>query len=324
MTQKRLRFGVQAGRATDVHEFTEAARRWEDQGYCSLLMPDHVDRQWGPLTTLAVLADRTSRMRLGPLVLNADFRNPVVLFKELATLDLIAGGRLEIGFGAGWLTNDYRRSGIEFEPAAVRIRRLAEYVRVLRLLWREPQPSWQGDFFHFEGARAEPRPPSAEPTVVLGGGGRQMLTLAAREADIVGVSATMFSGIVGPETGPSSTAESFRRRRRLIDETAPGGIDAREVQCLTFAVTVTDERAQVIDQRLAPMLGLPPAEAAASPLALAGDIDQLCDLIEQHSAEFGINYWVVHGPEADAFAPVVDRLAGRPVGSAAPAVAAAD
>ncbi|MFI6394286.1 TIGR03621 family F420-dependent LLM class oxidoreductase [Nonomuraea sp. NPDC050547] len=316
MIEARFRFGVQVGRAWNAAEWSDTVKKAEDLGYSSLLMPDHADRQWGVFTALGAASAITRELKLGTLMLNCCLRNPVTVSKELATLDLMSDGRVECGLGAGWMFKDFERTGVMLETGAVRIRRLAEYVHILRSLWSagDEPVTFSGEFYHFKGAKPEPRPRTAQPLLMMGGGGRQMLSLAADMADIIGVSATMFSGAVGPETGPSSSFERFLDRRRLlVDRLTMQGLARKQIQCQTFLATVTKERNEVLDSVAAPMLGLSPSEAGRSPLVLVGEVEDICDQIRRHGAELGISYWVVHSGALETFAPVVRQLSGEPL-----------
>lgn len=186
---KKFRFGVMT-RGVGIRE---VARKAEDLGYATLSMPDHFGDQLAPGPTLAVAAAVTSRLRLAPLVWCNDFRHPVVLAKEVASLDVLSEGRVELGLGAGWMVSDYQGSGIVQDSAGVRIERMAEALRVVRGLLGPGRCEWQGKFYavNMEGL---PKPVQERVPVFIGGGGRKMLTLAATEADIVGINVDLRSG----------------------------------------------------------------------------------------------------------------------------------
>ena len=142
------------------------ARRVEDLGYSTLFIPDHFEDQFGPLVALTVAAEATTTLRVGSLVFGNDYRHPVVLAKEVATLDVFSEGRVEFGLGAGWMTSDYEQSGIAADPAGVRISRMAESLAVLKALWSTGEATYQGEYYRITGspgvARTRPAAPSAD------------------------------------------------------------------------------------------------------------------------------------------------------------------
>ncbi|TDC79214.1 TIGR03621 family F420-dependent LLM class oxidoreductase [Streptomyces hainanensis] len=304
-----FRFGVLAGGARNAAAWREQCRRAEDLGYSSLLVPDHMDREWGPLTSLAIAAEHTSSLALGTLMLAAGLRQPAVLYKELATLDQAAPGRLEIGLGAGWLDSDFIRAGLPVEPAPVRIERLEETSLILRELWDRGTVTTRGRLVSADGAVGEPRPQPAR--WAMGGGGRLMLRAAARHADIVSLSAQLSSGRKDSTFGPSARAERFDERVRWVREAAGTRTVEHEFQCLLFAAAIVPDSARYADRVLSRQFGLPPAEALDSPLALIGGVNEVCDRLLARRERYGISYWVLPAAQQEPFAEVVARLAGK-------------
>ncbi len=216
-----FRFGVQLSRAESGAAWRATARRIEDLGYTTLFVPDHFEDQYGPLVALTVAAEATTSLRVGSLVFGNDYRHPVVLAKEIATLDVLSGGRVEFGLGAGWMTSDYEQSGIAHDPPGVRITRMAESLAVLKALWSDGQASFEGEHYRVTGAIGAPVPVQRpHPPVIIGGGGERVLSLAAREADIVGVNPSLAAGYVGPEVLETTTAEYYHRRLEWIRKAA--------------------------------------------------------------------------------------------------------
>ncbi|MEU8566875.1 TIGR03621 family F420-dependent LLM class oxidoreductase [Streptomyces pathocidini] len=308
-TRHPFRFGVLAGGAKDAATWREQARRTEELGYSALLVPDHMGQEWGPLVSLALAAEHTSRIALGTLMLAANLRQPAVLYKELATLELAAPGRLEIGLGAGWLATDATRAGLPFEPAGARIRRLDEAVSIIRRLWDEGTATHDGDYFSAAGAVGEPRPNPVR--WAMGGGGPQMLRTAVRHADIVSLSARLSSGRKDNSFGASATAERFDERVRWVREAAGARIHDIELQTLLFAAAVVPDSARYADRVLSRMFGLPAEEALDSPLALVGNADEICERLHVRRERYGISYWVVPAAQLESFAPIVARMAGK-------------
>jgi probable F420-dependent oxidoreductase len=306
---KPFRFGLQTSSAPDPAAWRERARRAEALGYSTLYVPDHFTDQWGPIVALTVAAEATTTLNVGALVFDNDYRHPVVLAKEMATLDLMSSGRVEFGLGAGWMTTDYEQSGIPHDTAAVRIDRLEEAIAVYEQLWRGPT-SFTGEHYRIEGALGLPEPVSVGgPKLVIGGGGKRVLTIAARHADIVGINPSLRSGAVDAATARSAVAELYDERVGWVREAAGHRLADIELQVLTFLVGVDGDRREMA-RTMAPGLGITEDEAYDVPIALFGSVSEICDLLVERRERWGISYWVLHDPEMEAFGEVIARLAG--------------
>lgn len=304
-----FRFGVQTALAPDAATWRERARRCEALGYSTLYMPDHFGDQWGPLVALTVAAEATTTLNVGGLVFDNDYRHPVVLAKEIATLDLVTGGRVELGLGAGWMTSDYEQSGIPLDEPRVRIDRLEEALEVYRQLFGGAA-TFAGDHYRVTGATGSPAPATpGGPTLVIGGGGKRVLSLAARHADVVGVNPNLRSGAVDAATARSAVAGMYDQRIEWIRAAAGDRLDDIELQALTFVVAVDGDRDEVA-RTLAPGLGISEDDARDVPIALVGSVEEICEQLLERRERWGLSYWVVHDPEMEAFAPVVERLTG--------------
>ncbi len=304
-----FRFGVQTSSAPNGRLWRERARKIEDLGYSTLYVPDHFGDQWGPIVALTIAAEATDSLNVGALVFDNDYRHPVVLAKEIATLDLASEGRVEFGIGAGWMKSDYDEAGLAYDSPGVRIDRMVEGLAVMKQLWRQGRAHHEGSHYTVSGAQGHPRPHSGGPRIVIGGGGRRVLSIAAREADIIGVNPNLAAGHVGPEVAASSTAPYYRERIGWIREAAGDRFADLELQCLTFMVQFTDDRRGTYEA-VAPLFGLTPEEAAEVPIALAGTVEEMVETLQQRREEYGFSYIVVHDPEMEQFAQVVARLAG--------------
>ncbi len=306
-----LRFAVQSGQADSPRAWRERARQIEDLGYSTLYLPDHLGDQWGPVVAMTVAAEATRTLRVGSLVFDNDYRHPVVLAKEMATLDLCSEGRVEVGLGAGWKRSDYEEAGLAYDQPGERVDRLAESLAIMKALWAQGSATMEGSHYRVRGAQGLPRPFLASgPTLVVGGGGRRLLSLAAAEADVVGVNPSLATGRVGPEVATSALPERYRERLGWIRQAAGDRFCDLELQCLTFVAHVGPGGRERIES-MAPLFGLTADAAAEVPVVLAGTVDQVCDTILARREEYGLSYWVVHDAEMEAFAPVVARLAGR-------------
>jgi probable F420-dependent oxidoreductase len=303
-----FRFAVQLSKASSPAAWRDLARKIEDLGYSTLYIPDHFDEQYGPLVALTVAAEATEHLRVGSLVFDNDYRHPLVLAKETATLDLFSEGRLEVGIGAGWLRSDYDESGIAYDRAGLRVDRMEEGIAVMKALWAAEVASFEGEHFRLVGAHGYPRPHSRpHPPLLVGGGSRRVLSIAGREADIVGINPSLAAGHIGPEISAQLGPDLYRQRVAWVREAA-GDRDV-ELQCLTFFVSVGEPRSELAE-RLSMLLSLPPEVAAEVPLALGGTVDEIVETLEQRRESLGLTYWVIHEAELEAFAPVVGRLAG--------------
>lgn len=309
MTQP-FRFAVQTSNAATGKEWRDLARKVEDLGYSTLFIPDHFGDQWGPLVAMTVAAEATSRLNVGTLVFDNDYRHPVVLAKEVATLDLVSEGRVEFGLGAGWMVSDYDQSGIALDPPGIRIDRMVESLHAMKAMWADGKAELEGRHYTIRGAEGTPRPVSSPyPKIVIGGGGKRVLSIAAREADIVGVNPSLASGAIGAEVAQSSKAERFGERIDWIKSAAGDRFGDLELQLNTFVVNVTDDRRGVAEM-LAGGFGLTVEEALEVPLALVGSVDDICEQLRERREIYGFSYIVVHQGEIEAFAEIVARLAG--------------
>jgi probable F420-dependent oxidoreductase len=253
----------------------------------------------------------TTTLRLGALVYANDYHHPVMLAKEAATLDLLSDGRLELGLGAGWMVDDYAQAGIPFDRPGVRIARLAEAITVMKGLFADEPVTFEGEHYQVSGLNGTPKPiQRPHPPVLIGGGGRRILTLAAREADIIGLNIDLRAGIIGEPSGPTATAESTDEKIGWIRDAAGDRFDDIELQVRIHFALVTDDlegTAEVVS----PYFGLTPDQGLETPHALAGSVDQIVETCLARRERFGISYIGLSVDALEMFAPVVARLAGR-------------
>jgi len=307
---RKFRFGVQCAVAGSAKEWREKARKAESLGYSSLFMPDHFGEQLAPVPALATAAEATDRLRIGSLVFDNDYKHPAILAKEAATLDLLSEGRLEFGIGAGWLRTDYDQLGIAYDRPGVRIERLQEGLQIIRAAWGDAPVNFTGTHYTVTNYQAMPKPVQKPgPPILIGGGGQRVLSYAAREADIVGITASVPEGAVTANAAKNSTAEQVDLKVSWIRDAAGARFDEIELQTLTFFLQVTDDRAGTI-ANLAQMFGLTPEEGAGTPLALVGTHEQIAETLQERRQRFGVSYVTVQEVAMDDFAPVVERLAG--------------
>ena len=298
-TPKPFRFGVVAASARSGDEWASKARRAEALGYATLVVPDNLNYTLAPLPALAVAAAATQRLRVGTYVLANDFRNPVLLAKDIGTLDLLSGGRFEPGLGAGRpdAAAENRMLGIAFDPGAVRVARLAEALAIVKALLAGERVTANGDHYQIADAAVSPRPvQQPRPPILVAGSGRQMLRLAAREADIVALGLP-----------PDAPLDVAAERIAWLREAAGERFGQLELNVNLMAV------GDQVPRFVSSQLGLS-AEALArkgAVSALTGTTDAQCEQLLERRRMLGISYVLVSDELMEALAPVVERLAGR-------------
>ena len=200
-----FRFGMQLSKASSLTAWRDTARKLEDLGYSTLFIPDHFEDQYGPLVALTVAAEATTTLNVGSLVFDNDYRHPLVLAKECATLDLASEGRLEVGLGAGWMESDYDQSGVEYDSPGVRVGRLEEGIKIVKALWANDTVDFEGEHYHLTGAHGQPRPHSpGGPKLLIGGGSRRVLRIAAENAQIIGINPSLRASCRASSSSPRS------------------------------------------------------------------------------------------------------------------------
>jgi probable F420-dependent oxidoreductase len=310
---RRFRFAAQLSTPPDgtARGWADQARRAEDLGYATLLMPDHFGDQLAPVPALAAVAAATSTLRMGSLVFGNDYRHPVVLAKEAATLDVLSDGRLELSLGAGWMRTDYEEAGIAYDTPRVRVERFEESVQVLQGLLRTDGPfSFDGAYYRVHEHTLRPRSVQQPgPPLIIGGGGRRVLSFAARHADIVSINVNLREGTGGVETAPNASPERTREKVAWVKEAAGPRFDDLELNALIGFVMITDDAAGIAEA-MAPSFGIPADDALHVPLALLGTLDEMAEELEWRRQEFGISYWSIEADNWEALGPVVSRLAG--------------
>lgn len=295
--RRQFRFGVVAAQAGSGDEWTAKAKRIESLGYATLLMPDGIRYTWSPLPALAAAAAVTRSLRLGTYVLANDFRNPVEVAKEAATLDVISGGRFELGLGAGRpaAADDNRMLGLPFDAASVRIERVAEALALIGALLSGASATATGPHYAVEGAEIQPLPVQGpRPPLLVAGWSRRMLEVAAREADIVALG-------MPPTTTPATMSERIDLLRELA------GPRFSRIELNVNLMAVGDR----VPAFIAHQMRLSAADLAGSATALLGTPDQMCEALLRRRETLGLSYIVVSEELMDALAPVVERLAGR-------------
>jgi probable F420-dependent oxidoreductase len=296
-------FGFQST-ARDRSGLLDNAREAEAAGFDVFQVGDHLGTEMSPLASLTAAAAVTERIRLGTLVLNNDLRHPVVLAQELATLDVVSQGRLEVGIGAGHSFPEYQAAGIRFEPPSVRKQRLGESVEILRSLLDGSPTTTRGQHYTLENVRI-PSPEQAHVPILVGVNGKNALAHAAAHADIV--APTMLG-----RTLPDGQHHEVRWEATRLDDTVSWIREAAadrgrsvSLHALVQAVVVTDDRmsvaAQIGDRR-----GLALSDVLATPFLCLGTHEEIAEHLLACRQRWAIEYYTVR--VIDDFAAVIDRL----------------
>jgi len=302
-----FRFGVNSV-TTSLWEWQEIARKAEAVGFNTLIAQDHFGKQFAPLPALVAAGAVTVRLRLATLVLDNDFRHPAALAKEAATVDVLTSGRLELGLGAGWLQSDYAKTGLSFDPPAQRLERLSEAVQILKAFFTADADSaitFTGKHYRVENLDASPRPTQKpRPPIMIGGRQRRMLSLAAREADIVGISLLDRRGPDQPQP------PTFAQKVAWVREAAGDRFGDLQIHVNASNIEVSDTNSDDYVDQIAARTGQSPEQVRDSPGTLVGSVDAIAELLHARREQYGISYYVVHARFMDAFAPVLARISG--------------
>jgi probable F420-dependent oxidoreductase len=303
-----FRFAVVGRWAGGGARWRDFAMRAEDLGYDTLLVTDHMGAQLAPIPALMAAADATTRLRVGSFVFANDYRNPVMLAKEIATIDVLSGGRMEPGIGAGWNTSDYRQLGTPYDAPAVRVSRLEESVGLLKRLLSEEQVDHTGEHYRVRGARILPRPlQRPHPPLMIGGGGPRVLRLAAREADIITFAPHMSAH--GRPRLDSLREDFLADRVARVRANAAERSDRLELNVFLLDAAVTD-RARSVIAAVSARLRSTINAVVRSPFVLYGSGASLRELLLERRERLGISYISVPGQAMREFAPIVAELRG--------------
>jgi probable F420-dependent oxidoreductase len=301
----KFRFAMQMTSAPTGEHWTALARRFEDEGYDVISLPDHLGPQFAPVPALAAIAAVTSRVRLSMFVMANDFRNPAVLAKEITTLDVLSGGRVELGLGAGWNAAEYAAQGVQFDVASVRIERLAEAVTILKRTFAGERFSFEGAHYRVTDLEVWPRAlQTGGIPLVLGGGAKRMLSLAGREADVVGIATnnSLRAAEVGGSTGLSD--DVVREQISWVREAAGARFDQIRLNLRVLGVAVAATR-EAGAAALAAELGAPEEMLLRSPFVFVGPTSAIHDQLLRYREELGLSYYTVSQRHADQLVPLL-------------------
>lgn len=320
MSPRPFRFGVgPAGLlGAAAAGWRETVTGLERRGYATVCLGDHLSMM-GPLPALAAAGMASERIGLGLMVAGNDYRSPLLLAQDAATVQALSGGRLELGLGAGWDRADYRQLGLELERPGLRISRLAEAVAIVKRYLAsgvvggpdagEPF-SFAGEHYRLEGVAPCPVPLPAPPRLMIGGGGPRVLALAAREADVVGINVPLRGADVRDSVAAGDTAAARVEAAVAGIRAAAGArFEQLELHVNVLYCEVTDDPEPRL-AKAAERLAVPVAELADSPFVLIGTAAELEAKLRRLRERLGISYFTVDAAATEPFAPIVRRLTG--------------
>jgi probable F420-dependent oxidoreductase len=318
-----FRFGFTGGASSKRQKLLDSARTVEALGYATFGLADHFVRPFAPLVAGQAVADATTTLRITQTVLAQDFREPAVLAKELATLDVLSEGRLQVGLGAGWLRQEYEDAGMRFDAASVRIARLEETAIILKGLFGEGRFSFAGDHYRVHDLEGVPRPvQEPRPPIMIGGGGKKVLSVAGRQADIVQLMPSNPGGrsLLDPS---QFSAAAIEEKIGWIRDAAGNRFDSIELSAQLLECAVTDtpearladfaERIAMVTERMGgARVEFDQDELRHSPIVAVGSLDEVCAKLIETRTRFGISYFATPiDARPDVLAPVIERLAGN-------------
>ena len=307
---KPFRFGVQIGNAASASAWKDKARKLEDLGYSTLFMPDHFGEELAPMPAIAMAAAHTTTLKIGALVFDNDYKHPAILAKESATIDLLSDGRLELGIGAGWMKADYDALGLDYDPPAVRVDRFEEALHVIKQCFTGEKFSYNGSHYRITDYASFPKPVQSHVPILVGGGGKRVLSIAAREADIIGINPNLRAGAVGLDATKDSLQDQTDRKLDWVREAAGARMSDIEIQMRFFVCRVTDDR-MALAKAIAPRFGVEPEEALESGTALVGTETEIIEQLHKRRERWDLSYVVVGDGNIDEFAPIVAKLTGN-------------
>jgi len=303
-----FRFATELRGPFDGQTWNDTVLELEGLGYSTLFVPDHFDEGFGPIAAMASAAAVTTTLNVGSLVFDCDYRHPAVLAREMATIDQISEGRLELGLGAGWKKWDYDVTGITMDPPKVRVDRMIEYTKIMKALFNEEPVTFAGEQFTITDLPGTPRPHTpGGPKILIGGGQPRVLRFAGQVADIVGVNASIHSGEIDTDAAHDALPERIDQKVEWLREGAGDRFDDIEINAWLSVAIMTDDTESMASM-VAELFSADPKDVLASPLALIGSIEECADRLQERRERWGYSYHVIPADQARAFAPLVAQL----------------
>jgi probable F420-dependent oxidoreductase len=312
-----FRFGVIGEHMSSAEAWGTTARQAEQLGYSTLFIRDHFipdpfGDQFAPMIALMAAADATRTLRVGSLVLDNDYRHPVVLAKEAATLDVLSHGRFELGLGAGWAKAEYQQAGISFDAPGIRVGRLEEAVHVIKGLFASEPLTFSGTHYHIDQLNGYPKPiQRPHPPILIGATGKRMLAIAAREANTIGILNSDYSTGVEIDDPLKRSPAAVAEKVQWIRQAAGERFDHVELN-MVIAPILTSDRRQGAEQcaRQHGWNTIRPENVLEMPSIFIGSVEQISEQMDERRERFGFSYYIVSDADVETFAPIVARLAG--------------
>ena len=306
---KPIRFGARAYTRIPPKNWIKTVQHIEELGYSTIFECDHFGtRDYDPIVLLSAAAAATRKINLGTLVFDVDYRHPVIMARTAAALHLLSGGRFEFGIGAGWDQRDYAMAGIQFDKPIVRIRRLDEALTIIRNMWTQEKTSFKGRYYNLsEMVQAGELPKGERPKIMVGGGGKQLLTVAGRHADIVGISLDM--SLIRRDNHLITLADVRKRIRWVKDSARKSGRDSEEIEFqMEFPRATITEDPEPLFEQYAKHYGESVDVIKAHPQALIGTVDEMVDKLLMIREETDISYMVFEPTKVEAFDIFADKV----------------
>jgi probable F420-dependent oxidoreductase len=305
-----FRFGVELHSSFEGSTWADTVRELEALGYSTLFVPDHFDEGLGPITAMATAAIVTTTLNVGSLVFDCDYRHPAVLARELASIDVLSEGRLEVGLGAGWKRLDYEWSGIPMDPPKVRVDRMIEHTKIVKALFADGPVTFHGEHYTITDLVGSPRPHRpGGPPILIGGGQRRVLGFAGQVADIVGVNASIHSGEIDTAAAHDAMPARIDEKVEWLRVGAGARFDDIEINAWLAAAEITEDTSGVAEL-MGQLFSADPKDVLETPLTLIGSVSECAERLEARRERWGYSYTTIPGDKAHDFAPLVQKLTG--------------
>ncbi len=312
-----FRFGVIGEHMSSAEAWGTTARQAEQLGYSTLFIRDHFisepfGDQFAPMLGLMAAADATKTLRVGSLVLDNDYRHPVILAKEAATLDVLSHGRFELGLGAGWAKTEYQQAGLSFDAPGVRVSRLEEAVQVIKGLFAYEPLTFSGTYYRIDQLNGYPKPiQQPHPPILIGASGKRMLAIAAREANSIGILNSDYSTGIEIDDPLKRSPAAMTQKIQWICQAAGERFDQLELN-MVIAPILTSDRRQGAEHcwRQHGWNATRSEDVLEMPSIFIGSVEQISEQMDERRERYGISCYIVSDADMERCAPIVARLAG--------------
>ncbi len=294
---------------SDRASWLRLAAEVEAGGFAGLLAADHPGQVASPFVALAAAAGVTERIRLGTCVVNAGQWTPMALASEVATLDVVSGGRAALGVGAGHTPQEWTATGRPFPVAAERVDRMIEVVEATYALLAGDPVSYPGEHVTLVDADLEaPRPVQARVPLTIGGNGTRLLGYAAGTADVVGVTGLGRTLADGHRHEVDWSPEGLRRITRIVDRAGAGRPGRAVLEALVQHVEITPDRAAAAGRLAEHVPGASLDDLLAAPFLWLGTVEEIAAQLDSHARDLGIERYVIRAPAVDAGRRVLGEM----------------